>query len=701
MNASPKITTTQTFSRRALEYLMKTPSALAPKEYDFLKCLKANKNAGGSPVIGTQNMTYGLSRKSKAGMLGYGRLYGTKSSIDWMQKEVRATLCGEYYHDLDMVNAHPTLLVQYAEREWSHELPFLADYVANRDDRLKTLAEERDIAKEMVIKVMFGGKPADDSPAWLLSLSKEGKRFTEKVIASGKHSELWAASQQAKGSIYGSFMGQLLQTEERKCMLAMREHLQNQGWSVDVLVFDGVMVKRREDATITEDLLVETAHAIKEATGYTLSLIEKKMVGFDVPVPVTDARQVADGITLAAYQEMKERFEVNHFYFRATDRICEFNPSTGKLLQMGKEHAAMALMAEWSFQTGATEINTTAFLPLWCKDPTRRTIDSIDLKPSEDPKVFSTFNGFPFEKHDAPADAADRVALFNQLLDTLAPEPEMRSILVEWMAHLIQKPFENSMTCMVLAGGKGCGKDTLGDLLSLLIGDKYTQNYDSTDQFWDKHDESRMGRIFVKLEEAVGATNRKYEAAFKARITSATMTVNPKGISPITTPNYARYMLTTNDMSPVKLDAQERRFVVIECGSSKIGDMAFWSHIRKQLFTPEGQRAVGDWLSVQPIGAFPRVLPKSEMALDMIDTEIPSEQRFLESGEWDGHRMNVSDLFALYKSWCQLTGFASALNTQTFGRRLQQQKAEGRIRSIHTATARMYERDAPAVTQPE
>jgi hypothetical protein len=160
-------------------------------------------------------------------------------------------------------------------------------------------------------------------------------------------------------------------------------------------------------------------------------------------------------------------------------------------------------------------------------------------------------------------------------------------------------------------------------------------------------------------------------------------------------------MLTTNDMTPVKLDAQERRFVVSECGSGKIGDMAFWSHIRKQLFCSEGFRAIGDWLSVQPIGAFPRVLPKSEMALDMIETEITSEQRFLESGEWDGHRMNVSDLFALYKSWCQLTGFASALNPQTFGRRLQQQKAEGRIRSVRTATVRMYERDAPAVTQPE
>lgn len=691
--SATQITTFQSFSRRALEYLLKTDT-LDHDQYDILKCLKANMKRGGNPATGTQEITYKLAR-SKAGGLGYGRIYGSKASLEFMKREVRATLCGELYYDLDMVNAQPTLLIQYAERTWSEPLPFLADYVANRDEKLATLDECRDTAKEMVIKVLFGGRPAEGSPAWLECLHKEIRGFTAKVIASNKHAELWVASQQAKSS-YGAFMSQLLQTEERRCMLAMRDHLISAGWSVDVLVYDGLMIRKRTDARITEDLLIEMAHTVKEATGYTITIVEKPMTGFDVPAPPTESKNIAEGITLEAYQEMKERFEVNHFYFEPTDRICKFTPATGKLLQMGKEHAMTATCAEWSFQTGATEVNTTAFLPLWLKDPKRRVITSIDMKPSDDPKVFSTFNGFPFSTYEAPADAASRVAIFNTLLDELAPAPEMRAILVEWMAHLIQKPFENSMTCVVLAGGKGCGKDTLGDLLLALLGDKYTQNYNSTNQFWDKHDEGRMGKLFVKLEEAVGVANRQNEAEFKSRITSCSMMVNPKGVAPITTPNYARYMLTTNDMTPVKLDAQERRFVVIECGRSKIGDMAFWTTVRKTLFCPEGYRAVGDWLAAQSVGEFPRVLPRSEMAQDMIDTETPSEQLFLESSEWDGATITASDLFMMYRSWCIATGTPSALNTQTFGRRLMLQKSEGRINSKRTNTAVVYWRPAAA-----
>jgi hypothetical protein len=38
-------------------------------------------------------------------------------------------------------------------------------------------------------------------------------------------------------------------------MLAMKKALEAEGWSVDVLAFDGVMIRRRTDATVTDDLL--------------------------------------------------------------------------------------------------------------------------------------------------------------------------------------------------------------------------------------------------------------------------------------------------------------------------------------------------------------------------------------------------------------------------------------------------------------
>jgi len=688
----PTIATTQLISRRALEYLKANSNSLKPESAEIVLKLKLKR--GGDIRFGTQQVEYGLSRKSAAGKLGYGRLYGYTSaagaggkSLEQIENQVRATLCGEFYHDIDIVNCQPVLAIQYAKAKWDRDLPRLADYVKNRDQRLKEVNENRDEAKQAVLRVLYGGRPTDDAPIWLAALHHEMKLFAEAIVASGKHAQLWEVSKSADCR-WGSFLSQLLQTEERDCMLAMREFAIAAGWSVDALAYDGIMLRQRIDAKITEDFLVEMAQAVHEKTGYRIAILEKELVGFNMP-ETNDAQEIAEGVSLEDYKKMRERFEKTHFYFSPTNRICEFNAATGELTQMEKEHARTYLQRDWHFRKGKSAFDTVEFLPIWLRDPERRDVKRIELKPSDDPEVFSTFSGFAYERFAPPTDAAERVALFNELIDALATEPDMRTVLIEWLAHLIQRPLENSLTCMVLAGGKGCGKDTLGDLVAGLLG-RYAHNYESTQQFWEKHDQGRMGKLFVKLEEAVGAINRQNEAEFKSRITSATMTVNPKGVAPITMPNCVRYFLTTNDASPIKLDEQERRFVVIPCGGSKIGDMDFWFKIRASLFTPEGFRAIGDWLAAQPYGVFPRVLPKSSLAQGIIDNEKTSEQRFLESDEWDGQKISAHELYAMYRGWCIANNAPPAQNVITFGRRMGQQRLEGRIQTGSTMGKTTY-----------
>jgi phage/plasmid-associated DNA primase len=249
----------------------------------------------------------------------------------------------------------------------------------------------------------------------------------------------------------------------------------------------------------------------------------------------------------------------------------------------------------------------------------------------------------------------------------------------------------------VLAGGKGCGKDTLGDFIGQhLLGASYFQNYDSTQQFWDKHDMGRFCKLFVKLEEAQGSLNRAHEAEFKARITAETMTVNPKGVSPLTTPNYIRYFLTTNEASPVKLDDMERRFVVVPCSASLIGKMDYWTDLRAKLFNPYGAYAVAMWLMEQTIAPFPRVLPKSDLHREMIDTERTTEERFaMESGPWSKDVMTPTELFQEYRSWCLENGHTPTTNSRWFGRTMAQVALDGKVgrRMLHGTS--VYSRLAP------
>jgi putative DNA primase/helicase len=272
----------------------------------------------------------------------------------------------------------------------------------------------------------------------------------------------------------------------------------------------------------------------------------------------------------------------------------------------------------------------------------------------------------------------------------------MRLLLIEWMAHLVQKPLENSKTCVVLAGGKGCGKDTLGDFIGgWILGRSYYHNYTNTTQFWDPYDEARFGKIFVKLEEAQGEKNIQNEAAFKARITSEDMTVNPKGRKAMTMPNYARYFLTTNEASPVKLDDNERRFVVIPCSPELIGKMDYWRALRATLFNPAGAYSVATWLTEQTIGIFPRMLPKSELHKEIIETERTTEERFaMESGPWAKEEMTATELFQEYRSWCLEHGHTPTVNSRWFGRNLSQVAMDGKVKKRMLDGKHLYSRIA-------
>ena len=112
--------------------------------------------------------------------LGLGRRTASAPSMQHCQKELRRALCGERYHDVDMVSCHPTLMLQVVRKmvashaiQWSGSLNKLAEYAtlnANGEPtgRLPMLLRiakyfgidesvAKDVAKTLVLRVLNGG----------------------------------------------------------------------------------------------------------------------------------------------------------------------------------------------------------------------------------------------------------------------------------------------------------------------------------------------------------------------------------------------------------------------------------------------------------------------------------------------------------------------------------------------------------------
>lgn len=246
----------------------------------------------------------------------------------------------------------------------------------------------------------------------------------------------------------------------------------------------------------------------------------------------------------------------------------------------------------------------------------------------------------------------------------------MKLYIIHWFAHILQKPFENPGTTIILTGRQGCGKDTLGDLMSeWVIGRQYSHNYTSTEQFWDKHDCERMGKFFIKIEEACGFLNRQHIGSMKAIITSHTLTVNPKGTKAITTGNYNRLFMTTNEGSPVKMEEGNRRFIVSACSPTRVGDFTYWAALRKALFNADGGATVAKYLMSLDLNGFdPKTIPISEYTRDVMENDKSEEDQFIE--QWTGEEASASAFYELYRTFCIDNDLRYAPNQKIFGLRI-------------------------------
>ena len=514
----------QFFSRKGLGYLWDNRESLDTSTVDIIKALWRSKKPGS--LLCKQQVDYRHSN-SRFGKMGYGRLFSRGGAgLERLEKEARGTLCKEYYHDIDIVNCHPVLLVQYAKRNYNRDLPHWSHYIQHRDEILNTLSESRDEAKEMVIKVLYGGKT--DHPE-LVEMASELNKLTKFMAVQKEHQELFDECKK-EDNRYATFLSYVLQTEEVKCMLAMKGSFELQGWSVDVLAYDGVMIRMRQDVKLDEEALSNAEGAILATTGYKVSVVEKPMMSFEIPDEVETAKE---DLVAVAYAAMKTKWEATHFYFKPSNTIVEMGPD-GHLYHYGIEHATEAfnmwVLPDDPSKPKAAD-HSNLFLKKWRTDETRRIVDTLVYKKPEDcaPNEATLFAGFAYSKL-AACENPEAVSIFQDVLrSNCGDDEDAYQYVLKWLARIIQNPFQKAGTAVYFINKKqGSGKDTIALWFKKLLGN-HVAHYKRESDFFEKHDIQKEGAVYCYLEEVGSGASKVHAAELKSFITSDSIDINPKG----------------------------------------------------------------------------------------------------------------------------------------------------------------------------
>lgn len=259
------------------------------KEYDFLLGLKKIcKNSNG--VIPT---TYKPSKQLKS----QGRLFAQNASLQSLPREFRGCLAYGLLYDIDIINAHPVLLQQYCEKT-GIRCDNLKYYCDNRDEILNEIMTEydytRDEAKTLFLSSINGGFKEGITNRFYIELKKEMKEIHNLITL--KNDSLYKSLKKRKDfNIEGSVTNVILCDLENLVITTAYDYLTLNGYEVCVLVFDGLMIKKKNDSldSFPIEVFETMSNYILEKTGYKVNFTEKPL---DATIDLSVIRDRVNGM---------------------------------------------------------------------------------------------------------------------------------------------------------------------------------------------------------------------------------------------------------------------------------------------------------------------------------------------------------------------------------------------------------------------
>lgn len=674
-NPSARIVKTELFDPNVMAELLKAVKQFPKKTLEKLSLYNRKRRSGNDVMV-----VYKLGKncdKAQAGRLFPEEEMGLAN----FPYDIRNPLLAPFYWDIDIENAHYTFLLKFG-KEWGVKTDAIEYYINNREECLEATNADRGIAKVAFLRVAYGSvsvvneicgtnhKEDDvefvndvDDEHIFKRIQKEISTLTE--ICYAKHPQFHFAAKgkkNGKASVFAVF----LQTEERKCLLAMDCFMASKNRSLDVLIHDGGCVRKLENETaFPEELLRGGEQAIFEATGHKVKLVNKP-IKHNFVMPNEADKVLPNGMKESVFLKMREEFEKKHFFLMENTSVCIENEKGGPTMLKSGD-AATAFADSWGvdIEVAGQPLKRAAFLPNWLSRPGRRNISKLVFKPANDcgEDEYNLFKGFAGSNASNELNEQGLKRWLEVLNNSVGSIPERFNYAVGWFAQLIQNPADRHEQAFISSGvngAMGVGKDLMFDFFgNKVLGPRYYYVAKSIDEVLEKHSKALEGTLLLKLEEASGFANRKNANMLKSLISQKSTNINPKGLATYTIDVFARVAMTTNEQTPVKMEEGDRRFFLNYAGMKNKGNFSYWKETAELFEDPATAKAVFEYLKAYDLSSYNiREIPRDDADKVLMETEKPYELQFL---EWLAHKnenetslkASSDGLYRQYSTFCE------------------------------------------------
>jgi len=579
---------------------------------------------------------------------GLGRFYGETTekycgNLIILPRIIKNTIFKYHeYVDIDQVKGHPSILVNLAFFNGKH-LPNISKYVDSFDSIYPEFIEyysadpdnplTKDDVKYLFNITIYGG----GFKTWIANLEKGclEKNYPPKTLKNTDitiefYDEFRKEVNQMKDLIYennpqiitkvcvgknlqefekkNKVISFFLQTIEHEITFHAYKYLCNENKINPRVVdwgYDGLTFPLRE-ATDIDAMVNDINKYIQEKTGF--ALVKFKHKPFDEEEILHEVLEKRNNVREDDEVKIPDAIWNKDDWEREWCKLCHQGVYARKYLNSQDETVMeikdqSTLFKSYRHLSYKIEKKTQYYINDWMDDPDILRYDNMDCYPPPlqcPDNIFNTWMPFRFQNKQELEYDPEPVAIFEQYLKNLTNHDDHAyQTLLNFHAHLFQRPAEKMNIFPVLISNQGCGKSTLFNIMTEIMGQsRVLETRAPEEDIFGKHNPLMMNAYYVILSE----TNRKniqgYEGKLKGLITDTNgLNINPKGVNPFKIKCYARFILGTNSLDPVQTSADDRRTFIIRCNDSLANNTEYFKTINKELFTPTALFSIYKYLS--------------------------------------------------------------------------------------------------------
>lgn len=197
----------------------------------------------------------------------------------------------------------------------------------------------------------------------------------------------------------------------------------------------------------------------------------------------------------------------------------------------------------------------------------------------ENTKSFNLFRGFKYQEDNTK----DCSLYLNHIRYNVCSNNYIYyNYLLDWMASIIQKPWEKIGVAIAITGLQGNGKTEFVNHFKELLY-PYTITLKQYEDIDSRFNIDLIDKLLIHGDEVIWGGNKSLRGPLKKKITDYSMIVEAKGENRREVKTYTNLIFTSNERFIVPVEKGDRRYFILEMGNDRLNDLDYFVSIQKQM----------------------------------------------------------------------------------------------------------------------